>query len=350
MRIISVVNQKGGCGKTVTAVNLSDCLALHHKKVLLIDLDPQSNATFAMGLHEKDFDKSVYDVFLDESSIRSVIKEVYPGFFIVPSRITLSAVEQILAGKSGRETVLNKILEPVKSDFDYIIIDCPPSIGLLTFNALRASSEVIIPIEASVFSLQGLGRLLSTLELLREKSDHDIKFRALATIFDQRTKFAWELYDEMKRHFGDRLYTTKIHSNVRLREAARAGKPICRFDTGSLGFFDYDQLTKEVIEEENSIETQHAALSPQRSEEGVRFCCEAPNAKSVQLVGDFNSWNPNQIYLEDKDGAGRWQKTLLLPKGSYQYRYIIDGKWVHDKDNDKTEYSPYGGVNSVISI
>lgn len=350
MRIISIVNQKGGCGKTITAVNLSDCLALHHKKVLLVDLDPQSNATFAMGLHEKDFDKSIYDVFSNDLSIRSVIKEMYTGFFIVPSRITLSAVEQILAGKNGRESVLDKILEPVRNDFDYIIIDCPPSIGLLTFNALRASSEVIIPIEASAFSLQGLGRLLSTLDLLKEKSDHDVKFQALATIFDQRTKFSWELYDEIKRHFGDRLYTTKIHSNVRLREAARAGKPICRFDTGSLGFFDYDQLAKEVMEEEKSIEAKPVTLSSQKSEEGIKFRCEAPNAKSVQLVGDFNSWNPNQIYLEDKDGAGRWQKTLLLPKGAYQYRYIIDGKWVHDKDNDKTEYSPYGGVNSVINV
>ncbi|MDX9701537.1 MAG: AAA family ATPase [Candidatus Auribacterota bacterium] len=350
MRIISVVNQKGGCGKTTTAVNLSDCLALHHRKVLLIDLDPQSNATLASGIKDDEINKCMYDVLCNKVPLRSVPVEKYPNFFVAPSRVTLSAVEQFLAGQQGRETVLRDAIQQVKNDFDYIILDCPPSIGLLTFNALRASSEAIIPIEMSCFSIQGLGRLLGTIELMQERTNHTIAFRAVPTLFDRRTKYSWDFLDEIRRHFGDRMFSTKIHTNVRLKEAASAGKPISRFDTGSLGFFDYDQLAKEIIAEEPKIQSIKTVESPLKTERGIQFRCFAPNAQNVQLVGDFNNWSPNQIYLENKNGDGDWNKTLLLPKGRYQYRFIVDGSWVHDKNNQQAEYSPYGGLNSVLEV
>ncbi len=350
MRIISIVNQKGGCGKTTTAVNLGDCLALHHRKVLLIDLDPQSNASLAMGLQEQDIGKSMHDVFCNNVALQDVIVEQYPHYYIAPSRITLSAAEQYLSGKEGRETVLKTVLESVANEYDYVLIDCPPSIGLLTFNALRASSEAIIPIESSSFSLQGLGRLLATLELMEEKCNHVIKFRALATIFDRRAKFSWELVEEIKRHFGDQIYNTKIHTTVKLKEAAHAGKPIGRFETGSLGFFDYDQLAKEILDEEADMKTDTNAHAPKKTNRGVDFTLFAPDAKVVQLVGDFNNWNPEQIVLENTGDGGIWRKTILLPAGRYQYRYIIDGNWIHDPQNDKTEYSPYGGLNSVVEV
>lgn len=350
MRIISIVNQKGGCGKTTTAVSLGDCLALHHRKVLVIDLDPQSNATLAMGVDEQEIGKSMYDVFCNNVSINEVIREKYPNFFVAPSRINLSAAEQYLSGHDGRETILKNCLSNLTTEFDYVIIDCPPSIGLLTFNALRACSEAIIPIETSSFSLQGLGRLLATLDLLEEKCNHVISFRALATIFDRRAKFSWDLLDEIKHHFGDQIYSTKIHITVKLKEAARAGKPIGRYDTGSLGFFDYDQLAKEVIADEKAYDLRIVMRSPMRTERGIQFFFESAGAQNVQLVGDFNNWTPNQIFLDNKEGNGFWNKTILLPPGKYQYRYIVDGNWVHDPKNDQTEHSPYGGMNSVVEI
>jgi len=349
MRIISIVNQKGGCGKTITAVNLSDCLSLRHKKVLLIDLDPQSNSTIAMGIEEKDINKCMYDAFCNGVQLREVIKEMYPNFFVAPSRLKLSAVEQYLSGQDGRETVLKTLIEPVKNEFDYVVIDCSPSIGLLTFNALRACNEAVIPIETSSFSIHGLGRLLGTIELMSEKCGHTISFKALATIFDKRTKFSWEMLEEIRHHFGERLFSSIIHNNVRLKESARAGKPISRFDTGSLGFFDYDNLAKEILAHQDTLKVE-PAKAPLKTDRGVLFSCFAPNAQHVQLVGDFNNWTPNQIYLENKAGEGTWKKTLLLPRGKYQYRYIIDGLWVHDPNNDMTEYSPYGGLNSVLEI
>ncbi|MCD6460693.1 AAA family ATPase [bacterium] len=349
MRVISVVNQKGGCGKTTTAVNLSDCIALHHRKVLLIDLDPQSNATLAVGMNDNEIKSSMYDVFCNNMSVRDIVQEIYPNFFFAPSRVTLTAVEQFLSGKEGRETVLKECLQPVMNDFDYIIIDCPPSIGLLTFNALKASTEAIIPVEMCTFSMQGLGRLLGTLELMEERGGHVVSFRALATIFDQRTKFSWEFFDELKRHFGDKLRDTKIHETVKLKEAARAGKPISRYYTGCIGFFDYDKLAKEIIAEEPEKKEKKSEQKKPK-DKGIRFDCFAPDAQSVQLVGDFNNWCPNQIHMLNSDGNGIWTKTLLLDKGKYQYRYIIDGQWIHDQRNKKTEYSPYGGLNSVIEI
>lgn len=354
MRIIAIVNQKGGCGKTTTAVNLGDCLALHRQKVLLIDLDPQSNATQAVGLKQSDNRPTIYDVFFNGAALSDAIVEMYPNYSIVPSNIMLSALEQKYAGQEGRDILLEKAIESVAESFDYILIDCPPSIGLLTFNALRAAKEAIIPIEMSSFSIQGLGRLLATLELLKEKCGHSVSFKALSTIFDRRTKFAWELLDEITRHFGTQIFESKINVCVKLKEAARAGKPICRYDTGSVGFFDYDQLAKEVIAQkhaESKPDTDETPrLGPIKTSRGVQFTVHAPSAQSVRLVGDFNEWNAEQLELRKDEQNGTWSKTILLPEGDYQYRYIIDGNWVHDPNNEHVEHCPYGGLNSILSV
>ena len=353
MRVISIVNQKGGCGKTTTAVNLSDCLALHHKRVLLIDLDPQSNATLALGIEDADVGENIYDALCGKTAIQNIIREPFINLYLAPSRITLSAAEQFLSGNEGREKVLAALIEPIKNNYDFIIIDCPPSMGLLTFNALMASTEAIIPIEPSSFSMQGLGRLLGTIELMQEQCEHKISYRALTTIFDRRTKFSWEIIEEIKRHFGERMFSTKIHASVRLKEAARAGKPICRFDTRSLGSFDYDALAKEIVYNELVPENpteQSQAHSPRLTSRGVEFTCFAPHANHVELVGDFNEWKPNQIQMETRKKNGVWHKTLLLPQGKYQYRFIIDGEWIHDQNNEAIEHSPYGGVNSVVNV
>jgi chromosome partitioning protein len=184
MRTIAIVNQKGGCGKTTTAINLSACLALQNRNVLLIDLDPQSNASIGLNVNVEELDKSVYDIFSGTAQVglEDVIVGIDRCFDLVPSQLILSAVEQELSGKDGRESVLLGCIQALERSYDYIIIDSPPSLGMLTFNALRACGEALIPIEMSVFSLQGVARLLGIINVLKDKYGHAIRCKALPTI------------------------------------------------------------------------------------------------------------------------------------------------------------------------
>ena len=184
MRAIAIVNQKGGCGKTTTAINLSAYLALDSRKVLLIDLDPQSHASIGLDIKVEELEKSIYDIFSASKrrSLDNVVVNIDENLDIAPSQLILSAVEQELAGKVGRESVLLRSIQGMQKNYDYIIVDCPPNLGLLTFNALRACSEVLIPIEMSVFSLQGVARLLEIIEIMKVECGHEIRPKALATI------------------------------------------------------------------------------------------------------------------------------------------------------------------------
>ena len=360
MRTIAIANQKGGCGKTTTAINLSACLALRSRRVLLIDLDPQGHATAGVGIDVDRIEHSIYDVLLEGYPLAEIRQRVEPGFDIAPSTILLSAFEQKLAGQYGRENRLKEALHKLGGDYDYVLVDCPPSIGLLTFNALRACNEVIIPIESGFFSLWGVGRLLDMIELLRDELGHDVRLKVLCTMFDGRSRFSSEIVDDVRRHFRHSTFSTIIHMNVKLREASSYGLPITEYDRRSRGYREYLELAREVIAEEDEVKIEEAVQTslsdpvkedygPIRVPGGVLFKIKAPGASKVELVGDFNSWQ-DPIELNDDDEDGIWITIAKLDPGTYQYKFIVDGEWKPDPSNPMDADDAHGGRNSVVIV
>lgn len=354
MRTIAIVNQKGGCGKTTTAINLSACLALKKKKVLLIDLDPQSHASIGLDVKVEELEKSVYDVFSGEkkTKIDDVIVDTKHGFDIAPSQLILSGVEQELAGKVGRESVLLRSLQSMQRRYDYVIVDCPPSLGLLTFNALRACCEALIPVEMSVFSLQGVARLLEIIELLKVEYGHEIRTKALATIFNARTLFANEVLMDMEQCFEEDLYQTVIHETVKLKEAAGFGLPIYKYNKWCRGTEDYNALVYEVLADEKQMDRVNipVTLGPQEVSDGVLFTYYDPIAKDVQIVGDFSSWKPIKNTMTQDSGSKVWKIVLPLEPGKYQYKFIVDGSWKVDPHNPEVVSTDLGANNSLVVV
>jgi chromosome partitioning protein len=353
MRTIAIVNQKGGCGKTTTAINLSACLAQKNKKVLLVDLDPQSNASIGLKVKVEDLDRSIYDIFSQSLDLEDVIITIDQYLHLVPSQLILSAVEQELAGKEGRESVLIRTIDLMKRDYDYIIVDCPPSLGLLTFNALRACREALIPIEMSVFSLQGVARLLEVIEVLKTKYNHEIHYKVLATICNPRTIFATEVLENMRKHFSKNMYKTIIHATVRLKESAGYGLPINKYDKRCKGTIDYGQLADEVASEEKRLRKDKSAsyrAGPRQTKEGVLFSYYNPSARDVQLVGDFSDWEPLQNSMIRDQGKHIWTGVIPLEAGTYHYKFIVDGEWKIDPDNDEVVTTPMGARNSAVNV
>ena len=355
MRTIAIVNQKGGCGKTTTAINLSACLALNNKKVLLIDLDPQSNASIGLDIRVEELEKSIYDVFSESyrKSLDNVIVGIDQNFDLAPSQLILSAIEQELAGKAGRESMLLRSIHRMEKDYDYVMVDCPPSLGLLTFNALRACSEALIPIEMSVFSLQGVARLLEIIEILKVEYGHEIKRKALATMCDSRTLFAKEVLKNIEEHFEKEVYKTIVHYTVRLKEAAGFGVPIHKYDKRCRGAEDYTALAGEVVSEErrlDKVKSPSIQLGPRQTEEGVLFSYYDPVAKSVQLVGDFSSWKPVKDIMVQEKANKVWKGIVPLKPGKYQYKFIVDGEWRIDPYNSDVIASDVGVNNSTVEV
>ena len=258
MRTIAIANQKGGCGKTTTAINLSSCLVLKGKKVLLIDFDPQAHATMGLAI-EYHFQKTMYHVMAPEQQERMRLQDVTvpvkEGFDIAPSDIKLSATEQELAGVEGRENILMKAIGDIEQPYDFVIIDCPPSIGHLCFNALRASSEVIIPIDMSLFSLRGITKLTDIMVLLEDSCDHQIVARALITMFDIRTRYSRHVLEKVKERFQDKVFESVIRYNIRLRETVDHGLPVGDYDKHAIGQKDYENLAEEVMASKQGVAT-----------------------------------------------------------------------------------------------
>jgi chromosome partitioning protein len=250
MRIIAVANQKGGCGKTTTAINLAYSLSIRGKKVLLIDCDPQAHATMGLKIKPSALEHSMYDVLTPKdgynSGIESITVPINENLHLAPSSIILSAVEQELSGIDGREDRLLQALQGISDQYAYSIIDCPPSVGLLCFNALRAASEVIIPIDMSLFSLRGIAKLLELTMILKEELAHSITSRALITMYDRRTKYSQRVLEKVREEFGVNAFTTIIRYNIRLRETVDYGLPVGLFDKRSNGHIDYEQLAEEI--------------------------------------------------------------------------------------------------------
>ena len=257
--IIAFSNQKGGVGKTTTALNLGSFLAEKGKKVLLIDLDPQSNLTSGIGysihdedsstLPEKPKHKTIYDVVIGNKEIAEVyVSTQIENLFLVPSGIELAGAEIELVSLMSRETILRKKLQSVKDNFDYIFIDCPPSLGLLTINALTAAEALIIPVQCEYFALEGLGQLINTFNIIRKNLNPTLELRGVVlTMFDSRTKLSKEIVAEVKNFFKDKVFNTIIPRNVRLSESPSHGKPITLYDKSSEGYKAYEKLAKEIL-------------------------------------------------------------------------------------------------------
>ncbi|MCL5040542.1 MAG: AAA family ATPase [Firmicutes bacterium] len=249
-RVIAVANQKGGVGKTTTAVNLGAYLAEMGKRILLIDIDPQGNATTGVGLEKKKVGKSVYDVLVDDASLReAILPTAIPGLFAAAATIDLAGAEIELVPLISREYRLRRALEPVKSEFDLTLVDCPPSLGLLTINALAAADRVLIPIQCEYYALEGLTQLMSTIKLVQTHLNTGLQLEGVAlTMFDGRTNLSIQVVDEVKRFFRGKVFRSIIPRNVRLSEAPSHGKPISVYDPKSRGAEVYRELAREVVE------------------------------------------------------------------------------------------------------
>ncbi len=248
MRTIAIINQKGGCGKTTCSINLAASLSAKGKRTLLVDMDPQSHCAMGLAVPDAQIDKSIADMLrvgLDGSlSMSDVTWQIARSFDLAPSSITLAGMEAQLASAPDKDRRLVQVLSTVQDNYDYCIVDCPPSIGLLTFNALRASDEVLIPVETGFFSMQGAVRQQQTIRMLARRAGHHVRFKVLATMYDVRTKLAREILSELRRHFGEELLPIVINFNSKLKEAASFGQPITEYDAASRGMQDFERLTE----------------------------------------------------------------------------------------------------------
>jgi len=360
MKVITIANQKGGCGKTTTAINLAGCLAALNQKVLLVDLDPQGHASYGLGVDPAKIEKSIYNTLTSisdkKSGLENVILNIWGNLDLVPSHILLSTIEQELRDTEGAVSKLYDAFNSLKKPYDFIIVDCPPSLGFLTFNALRAAHLVIMPIETSKYSMVGISKLMNMIELISLKLQHTPKIKALVTIYDKRTNFSQRMLGEIKSCFKDSLLKTIIRINVTLKESASAGIPIDRFNRHSNGAQDYRMLADEILREtkkiylENFYKDVEIMISEAKKISAHVFAFTSQTAKEVYVVGDFNNWEITPPFkLDTKDSRG-WEKQLTLAPGKYRYKFVVDGQWVTDPKNDQIESNPFGGADSVLTI
>jgi chromosome partitioning protein len=252
MKTIAIVNQKGGCGKTTVAINLASAMAGLGQRVLLVDMDPQSHCAVGLAVPEEQIEQSIYDVLISRSrnepiKLTEILWQISDGLELAPASIDLSAFEQQMAGIAEREFCLKETLDDISEDYDYTLIDCPPAVGLLTFNALRAATDVVVPVETGYFALHGLSKQLETLSVLCRRTSHDIDVKVLATMYDIRTKMAREILAELRNHFSDKMFHTVVTFNTKIKEASSFGQPISEYDPASKGHKDFRSLGSEII-------------------------------------------------------------------------------------------------------
>jgi chromosome partitioning protein len=255
-KLIALANQKGGVGKTTTAINLAASLAVLEKKVLIIDADPQANATSGIGLDVRNIEKSIYECLIDGVQASEVIiKSEIEGMDIIPSHIDLVGAEIEMLNMDQREYMLQKVIAPIKDNYDYLLIDCSPSLGLITVNALTAADSVMIPVQCEYFALEGLGKLLNTIKIIQGRLNPDLAIEGFVlTMYDSRLRLSNQVVDEVRKHFQQMVFDTIVQRNIKLSEAPSFGKPVVLYDAESKGSVNYLNLARELITKNEEVE------------------------------------------------------------------------------------------------
>ena len=354
MRVVAVTNQKGGCGKTTTAINLAGALQAAGQSVLLIDLDPQAHATIGLGLQSEQCALTTFQALSTTTQppvpLSAVVRHT-ATCDLAPGHILLSTLEQELAGQEGGSSRLHAGLQTLTRSYDLAVIDTPPSLGFLTFNALRAAQDVIVPIEASVFSVQGVAKLLSMIDLVQARTGHRLRcVKALLTLYDRRTRYTQRVEEQIRAIFGERMYKTAIGVNVTLREAAAAGLPVTQFDPQAAGARDYRALADEVLEDARPLDPAAFAESARALARRVSLRLQRPDATRVHVVGDFNGWRLSDNGLLQSAGNGSWATEIQLRPGRYRYKFVVDGSWQEDPANPQQETNVFGSLDSILTV
>ncbi len=361
MTVIAISNQKGGCGKTTTAINLAASLASLGKRTLLIDLDPQAHASYGLGVRCEKIDGSMYNVLTDQSEkkkkfIEDILIPIDEGLDLAPSHILLSTIEQEFTNKDESVSRLHQILQSISFPYQFVVIDCPPSLGFLTFNALRSSDLVIVPVELSSFSLMGVDKLLSMVELIRVKLQHTPKVLALPTMVDMRTNLSKHMIEQIRESFGEHILSTPIRHTVSVRESQMKACSLLNHNPRSKGALDHRMLAQEVLAKMlPESEFEALPLTDKNGSAAISnflrdFSVKIEDAREVYLVGDFNNWSASDESRLWQKEKGFWQKRIFLGPGKHRYKFIIDGRWVTDPGNDHIEPNPYGGMDSVLEV
>lgn len=272
-------------------------------------------------------------------------------FDVAPGHILLSTLEQELAQQEGGIGRLSHALAGLSQPYDIILIDTPPNLGFLTFNALRAANEVIVPIDISSFALNGVSKLFNMLELIKVKTDHRFTaVKALVTNFDKRSKYARQMLGLIRSTFHHQVYTTIITVNIALREAASRGVPVVHFNKYASGARQYLALADEVKQDGRRLDAQAFAESSQALLKRVAFELHHPEAQAIHVVGDFNQWSVSEGSLLSRRETGLWSKEVELPPGRYRYKFVVDGQWCEDPNNPRSEVNPFGSADSILLI
>jgi chromosome partitioning protein len=358
MRTIAVMNQKGGCGKTTVAINLSGAFAQLGKKVLLIDIDPQAHASVGFSVDSEQLDTTTYELIMDPTvDVMDAAIEKNDKLTIVPANTVLGGVEQELVDREGREQKLaDKLARLDPNLFDVAVIDCPPSVGLLTFNALIAAQEVLIPIDASFFSMVGLIKLRETLAVIEEELNHQFQVHVLCNNLDTRTHFSNEMLAEIDKFHGAVLLESFINNTVRLKEAAAVGVSIFELDKQSKAARQFLSLAEELIgKHSQTVEVEiddwmERLHGPKKVAEGVLFRLDASDAHHVLVTGEFTNWSREGIPLERDPSDGIWRTVVDVEPGEYEYRFVVDGVWIRDPNNKDYIRNEFGQENSLLVV
>jgi len=353
MRTIAVVNQKGGCGKTTVSINLASALAEAGQRVLLVDVDPQSHCAVGLAVPEEQIEQSIYDVLISRSrnepiKLTEILWQVSDNLELAPASIDLSAFEQQMAGIPDRESCLREALSEIGDSYDYTIVDCPPAVSLLTYNALRAATDVIVPVETGYFALHGLSKQLETLSILCRRYSQQVSVKVLASMYDVRTKMAREILAELRSHFDEKMFKTVVSFNTKIKEASSYGQPIGEYDPASKGRRDFSSLAEEILGAQKQQQRHEFVNSLADQLESISASADEL-LESTQSSGegaDISIGEPNdaEAYQEEAAGAIAADPHEPEPEDQHQEQEI---EALVSEDRLDAKLSDYYGVSQV---